>query len=825
MLPSALARQQASLERARLLGQHRLSLRAKAPAVVPLSGKPPLLVRSMFGTGDNIFSRPILRELMEDHEVWLEARGSAFFHDLIEKGLRIWPRGQPRMRESILAQRSSAAPESARRLFLTYNRDHVARNKSTLLAAQFASAGLVMPDQPDFSLPVPDAWKAKARALIASWDIGSRPLMVYRPIILNTVWRCDSRSPDPVAYAALYRAAREQMNAFTVSIADLKPGREWIVGEEQDADVKLHHGELDFETMAGLFAEADLVFSNPGFATVLAQAVRVPSITVYGGHESSKTTNIVGVHLAPSLFIEPDHPCDCHAFDHPCDKHITIEPAVERIKEFIASGVAPRLRTRGPGDAQKASIRSSAERESGSFRVLIFLTCYVDSPHRARLLDRNIALTRALNPDCDVLVVDSHSPLYQGAGYLIDPKHGEFVPHPHAPGLRAPRMVYSFPDNIGHLSRKGRDGWGRAFCYGLEAAVSGRYDYVVHIEGDSLFRKPVMPIVRQMAADQTNVLSVPVRGTKREERGWVETGLMFFAVPFVRDSEFTRKYDWPNRQVRPTPEVIVHNLCDADLKWADWKALRGDKNQITPGNVVDLDWVTHCWDRDEVYDSFIESVLKPASTPGPEKVSCEPPQPHSFGKNCKSPLGHPPEGLAKLNFGCGTGRHANKIEGWSNYDREIDITAPLPFVDEAAEFIFAEHVIEHVTPREAQRFLKECHRVLAPGGVVRIAVPSADQIMELAGEEYFAFAAKFPDGAQCPTRRGAVDTIINAHGHEGIYSISSLRALIFSAGFDQITICSPGRSDHPELCGVEGHHRVIGEKFNAIETIVVEGTK
>jgi hypothetical protein len=64
-----------------------------------------------------------------------------------------------------------------------------------------------------------------------------------------------------------------------------------------------------------------------------------------------------------------------------------------------------------------------------------------------------------------------------------------------------PRLqVYRFPDNIGHLARGGKDGWGRAFCKGLEMAIDGQYDYVVHIEGDSLFKRPVLPIIRQMMA-------------------------------------------------------------------------------------------------------------------------------------------------------------------------------------------------------------------------------------------------------------------------------------------------------------------------------------
>jgi predicted SAM-dependent methyltransferase len=81
----------------------------------------------------------------------------------------------------------------------------------------------------------------------------------------------------------------------------------------------------------------------------------------------------------------------------------------------------------------------------------------------------------------------------------------------------------------------------------------------------------------------------------------------------------------------------------------------------------------------------------------------------------------------KLQFGCG----GNRLEGWQNYDSEIDIAKPpLPFRDAYADFIFAEHVLEHVPLQEAIRFLRDCHRILKPGGTIRLAVPSIVRIRQ-----------------------------------------------------------------------------------------------
>jgi predicted SAM-dependent methyltransferase len=50
----------------------------------------------------------------------------------------------------------------------------------------------------------------------------------------------------------------------------------------------------------------------------------------------------------------------------------------------------------------------------------------------------------------------------------------------------------------------------------------------------------------------------------------------------------------------------------------------------------------------------------------------------------------------------------------------------LRFDDETFVYIFSEHFFEHLFLDEACELLKECVRVLAPGGCIRVVVPDAD---------------------------------------------------------------------------------------------------
>jgi hypothetical protein len=223
-------------------------------------------------------------------------------------------------------------------------------------------------------------------------------------------------------------------------------------------------------------------------------------------------------------------------------------------------------------------------------RILVFGTVYCDTEEKRALADLWGRFHREINPGCDLLLVDSCSPYFVGG-----------VP------------VLQLGDNIGHLARGGRDGWGRAFCAGLRYAIDHGYDYVAHVEGDSLLRRSVTSVAEEMRSAGIRVISVPVRGTRRLEIDWVETGLMMFCVDYLRRSNFTGRYDWrdcePKRRYPYTPEWHVHRIVsreDDRLVMMPWRAERGDRGQITLENVGQYDWITHA--APDVCDAFVRNA-------------------------------------------------------------------------------------------------------------------------------------------------------------------------------------------------------------------------
>ncbi len=62
-------------------------------------------------------------------------------------------------------------------------------------------------------------------------------------------------------------------------------------------------------------------------------------------------------------------------------------------------------------------------------------------------------------------------------------------------------------------------------------------------------------------------------------------------------------------------------------------------------------------------------------------------------------------------------------------DVYVDVTRPLPFRDATIDVVYSEEVIEHISPHHASAMLRECLRILKPGGWLRLTTPSLDYFL------------------------------------------------------------------------------------------------
>ena len=85
-----------------------------------------------------------------------------------------------------------------------------------------------------------------------------------------------------------------------------------------------------------------------------------------------------------------------------------------------------------------------------------------------------------------------------------------------------------------------------------------------------------------------------------------------------------------------------------------------------------------------------------------------------------------------VNIGCGAVYHS----AWTNLDtapsaaavQRCDARAGLPFPDASVDAVYHSHMLEHLDDASARSFLHECHRILKPGGILRVVVPDLEGI-------------------------------------------------------------------------------------------------
>ena len=192
--------------------------------------------------------------------------------------------------------------------------------------------------------------------------------------------------------------------------------------------------------------------------------------------------------------------------------------------------------------------------------------------------------------------------------------------------------------------------------------------------------------------------------------------------------------------------------------------------------------------------------------------------------------------LKKLQLGTSN----SPMVGWLNTDvlptsrkvAYLDATRRFPFNNDVFDYVYSEHVIEHIEHERAVFMLRECFRVLKPGGKIRISTPDLKVYTGLHSKEKTA-SQKFyidwviqnlmPEVDYCE-EVFLINNAFRAWGHQFLYDRETLRLTMARIGFEDIKYYQPGVSDDENLQGIESHGKLIEcEEINRFEAFAVEG--
>jgi len=192
--------------------------------------------------------------------------------------------------------------------------------------------------------------------------------------------------------------------------------------------------------------------------------------------------------------------------------------------------------------------------------------------------------------------------------------------------------------------------------------------------------------------------------------------------------------------------------------------------------------------------------------------------------------------LKRVNIGCGQ----TPTPGWLNYDNSVsirlakypllvavaerlgllgegsksfvsfaknsdiiwaDATKRIPLPDNSVEVLYTSHMVEHLDPEEAKLFLQEAYRVLAPNGIIRVAVPDLKKLVNQYITEGNADLFIERTLLTRPRLKTVFDRvkylIVGDRHHLWMYDGSSMVRLLSAMGFKEPRILEPGATTIP----------------------------
>ncbi len=149
----------------------------------------------------------------------------------------------------------------------------------------------------------------------------------------------------------------------------------------------------------------------------------------------------------------------------------------------------------------------------------------------------------------------------------------------------------------------------------------------------------------------------------------------------------------------------------------------------------------------------------------------------------------------KLHLGCGP----RYIPGFKHIDivphPHVDVVTTVENLfmiqDDSVELIYACHILEHFNRNYRERVLKEWHRVLQPGGILRLAVPD----FEVCARLYLEGKATLPQIHGLIL--GGQTYLYNFH--YAIYDFEAMREVLETGGFVDVRRFDWRTTEHAEV--------------------------
>jgi predicted SAM-dependent methyltransferase len=165
----------------------------------------------------------------------------------------------------------------------------------------------------------------------------------------------------------------------------------------------------------------------------------------------------------------------------------------------------------------------------------------------------------------------------------------------------------------------------------------------------------------------------------------------------------------------------------------------------------------------------------------------------------------------------------NLVAGdWSRDILIHDLSTELPFESDSSQCVYLSHTLEHFDISSGRTLLRECFRVLSPGGSLRVVVPDLDYFLLAYQSQQVTAIDLLPQlmGNVQSNARGLrrIAECFFSFPHKVSFNREELRKELASAGFKEIEDCDPLVSRNPKFLELESIE-------STKKSIVIEATK
>ena len=283
-----------------------------------------VLVISQEGMGDGIYLLPFVKILAKTNQVYIKTPLPKIFKDVPNiKFIKLDNETYRTQQKSLLNDDTeySILPKN---IYKTYTPQYAGEEllETSIVGSFYKQLNIPFHEKLEWKLP---SFKNELGNFLSKIPKG-RKIAIIRPATVRKEWQVFTRNANP-HYIAWCCKILNEAGYYTIAIADLKDGEEWLHDEiDVPAQLKLYKGELGIFGTLELLKHAEIVVGGSGFVIPASASSNTNLFLILGGrlmYDGISKTLHPSMNLNKIHYAYPTHPCKCTLNQHNCNKTIS----------------------------------------------------------------------------------------------------------------------------------------------------------------------------------------------------------------------------------------------------------------------------------------------------------------------------------------------------------------------------------------------------------------------------------------------------------------------------------------------------------------------